>query len=130
MLIGVRVFAKSKKQPTVATSTAESEYLALTAASKEALWLVELKDEILNDHKPIIQIKCDNKGAICLTQTGTFNARTKHISIRHYFIKELVEKKEIEIKHESTDKMIADYLTKAVPIQKHQFCLREMGFQI
>lgn len=120
----------SKKQPTVATSTAESEYLALTAASKEALWLVELKDEIINDGKPMIRIMCDNKGAIDLTKSGAFNARTKHISIRHYFIKELVERKEIQVKHESTDKMIADYLTKAVPIQKHQFCLREMGLKI
>lgn len=118
------------KQKTKALSTAEAEYYALTEASKEALWLVELKDEILNDNKPCIEIRSDNKGAIDLTKTISYSKNTKHISVRHYSLKDLVKNKEVLVKKISTDVMVADNLTKAVPIQKHQFCMREMGLII
>lgn len=120
---------KWQKQPTIAQSTAESEYMSLAAASKEALWLVELKNEILNDHNPTIEIRCDNKGAIDMSGTVGFNARTKHIAVRHYFIKKLVADGELIVNQVSTDLMIADNLTKAVPIDKHEFCSKGMGLK-
>lgn len=101
----------------------------MAEAAKEAIWLMELNNEIL-ENKIAIEIKCDNKSAIDLTKTIKYSSKTKHISVRHYFLKDLVESKEIFAKHISTDVMIADNLTKAVPIQKHNFCMKGMGLKI
>lgn len=119
-----------KKQPTVALSTVEAEYMSLSAACQEAYWLNQLKDEIIKDQKPILQIFSDNKGAIDLAQNGAYSAKTKHIDIRHHFIRDYIRKKIVKISKIGTDKMIADFLTKAVPIDKHTFCSLETGLNV
>lgn len=124
---GAAISWATKKQPTVALSTAESEYMSLSAATQEALWLSQLKKEILGGDWLPLEIFCDNKGAVDLTETGTFSLRTKHISIKHHFIRDCIVKHKIKVTKISTDLMVADNLTKAVAIQKHSFCLKEMG---
>lgn len=113
-----------KKQPTVALSTTEAELMSLSAATQEALWINHLKDEILSDKQPTIELFCDNKGAVDLT--GTYSARVKHMDMRHYFIRDCIQNKQIKVTKIKTDFMIADNLTKAVPIQKHNFCSSNM----
>lgn len=120
----------TKKQPTVALSTGEAEYMSVSAATQEALWLAQLKTEILDDEMSPLEIHCDNKAAVDLTEKGTFSPRAKHIAIRHHFIRDHVKKNNVKIVKITTDEMIADNLTKAVPIQKHQFCFREMGLTL
>lgn len=116
----------SKKQATVALSTAEAEYMALSAASQESLWLIQLRKEILGSKSPTV-IFCDNKSAIDMSSNAVYSARTKHIDIRHHFIRKLVKRGMIELKHIETGKMTADNLTKGVAIEKHKFCTKEMG---
>lgn len=117
----------SKKQPTVALSTTEAEYMAITSASQEALWMKQLIDEILSESTSAIEIFCDNKGARDLCENGNYSARTKHIDIKYYFVRDLIEKNKIKISKVGTDSMVADSLTKALPIPKHTFCFNEMG---
>jgi transposase InsO family protein len=78
----------SKKQPTVATSSVEAEYMACAYGIKEALWLRSLLKLMDFEQKTATSILCDNMGAIILTKDPTFHARTKHIDVAHHFIRE------------------------------------------
>lgn len=109
----------SKKQTTVALSTTEAEYMAVSAATQDALWLKSLVQELnlCSTEKPV-EIHGDNKGAIDLAANGSFRPKTKHIDLRHHFIREKLEEGKIVLSHVGTDDMIADNLTKAVPKEK------------
>lgn len=118
----------SKRQPTVALSTTESEYMALSSALQEAIWLRQLNYELNIDRNGnIAQIYCDNRSAIDLSASTGYRGRTKHIDIRHHFIKEKVRDGIVEIKHIGTEKMVADVLTKALFGTKHLWCCKKMG---
>jgi hypothetical protein len=107
----------SKRQPTVALSTCEAEYMAQTAAAKEAIWLRSLLCELTptNEAPYATIIYADNQGAIALAKDPKFHARTKHIAIRHHFIREKVAEGDIELEYTPTSKQVADGMTKALP---------------
>jgi hypothetical protein len=119
----------SKRQNTVALSSAEAEYLGCTQAVKEALWLKHFFNDINEPQTLPILIHCDNQSAIALTENPKFHARTKHIEIRHHFIREHVEKSEVKIQYCPTEKMVADVLTKALPKAKHVWCTYNFGIR-
>ena len=78
----------SQRQATVSTSTTEAEIVAANEAVKELIWLKRLFKEVINlNQTPSIQI--DNTAAIRLAQNPEFHKRTKHIAIKHFFIREL-----------------------------------------
>lgn len=87
----------SKKQATVALSSTEAEYVAATSAACEAVWLRRILDDLQQTSEEATTIYCDNMSAIAMTKNPVFHARTKHIELRHHFIRELAEKKEIEL---------------------------------
>jgi hypothetical protein len=118
----------SAKQKTVSLSSTEAEYLALTTAIKEALWLKQLLFE-LNRKQEEITMYCDNKSTICLSKNPEFHSRTKHIDIRYHFIKEKITKKIIKIEYIPTDQMLADILTNALPRIKHYKALESLKIQ-
>ncbi len=64
-------------------------------------------------------IFCDNKSSICLAKNPEYHARSKHIDIRHHFIRNMIENKEFIVKHKKTNDMVADILTKGLPKVKH-----------
>ncbi|KAJ3559327.1 hypothetical protein NM688_g410 [Phlebia brevispora] len=104
-----------KCQDVVCLSTTEAEYVALSHAAKEAIWLSNLINEILPSHfMLLINIHCDNQGAIALSKDDQYHARTKHIDIRFHFVREKIEDNKLEITYLSTDQMVADLLTKAL----------------
>jgi hypothetical protein len=110
----------SKRQPTVALSTAEAEYMAAAQATKESLWLKQLLSELGFTHSEAVSIQSDNQGCIALTKNPAYHSRTKHIDIRHHFIRDTVESGEIELQYCATDEMVADVLTKALAREKHE----------
>ena len=80
----------SQKQATVALSTAEAEYVALGSATQEAIWLRRLMTDLnIRQTKPTT-IREDNQGAIAMTKNPVGHKRTKHIDIKHHFIREAV----------------------------------------
>src|SRR3982074_2233528 len=110
----------SKRQTTVALSTAEAEYMAATQATKEALWLKQLLNEIgLTQSQPVL-IRFDNQGCIALTKNPAYHSRTKHIDIRHHFIRDSVEVGTVQLQYCATDDMVADVFTKALARDKHE----------
>ena len=107
----------SKRQPTVALSTTEAEYRAQTGATKEAVWLRQLLQNLApqeqTPHATIIY--CDNQSAIALAKDPKFHARTKYIAIEEHWIREKVKDNTIKLEYVSTSKQIADGLTKPLP---------------
>src|SRR6184192_3086251 len=82
ILYGGAITWNSKKQPTVALSMTEAEYMALRQATKESIWLKRLLKEVsFHQRTEPIQIHIDNQGALALTKNPTFHTCTKHIDI-------------------------------------------------
>jgi hypothetical protein len=115
---GGSVSWSSKKQPTVALSTVEAEYMAAANATKEAVWLRTLLHDLGYTQVEATTIHSDNQGCIALSLNPVSHSRAKHIDIRHHFIRERVASDEIKLKFCSTKDMIADIFTKALPHDK------------
>jgi hypothetical protein len=116
----------SVKQKTVASSSVESEYIALALSVKEALWILTWLKEIGIDITTI-PINIDSTGALNLAKNAQFSQRTKHIDIKHHFIRDHLERKEITLNHLGTEDMIADILTKALERMKFEKFRRQIG---
>ncbi|XP_028765324.1 uncharacterized protein LOC114723298 [Neltuma alba] len=110
----------SKKQDIVALSSTEAEYVAATMAAQECVWLKRLIKDILHEDEYTVEIKCDNESAIKLALNPVFHARTKHIEVRHHFIREKVLNEEIELTGVRTGAQVADIFTKALVKPKFQ----------
>ena len=113
LLAGAPISHCSKLQPTVALSTCEAEYMALTEAAKEAIWCARFLAELGYRKKdtPVL-LRGDNQGSIALAENPEFHRRTKHIEIKWHWIREVVELGRVSIKFIPTTEMVADGLTK------------------
>lgn len=119
----------TRKQQTIALSTTEAEYMAMSASVQEAMYLRNLQLEFnLNDVKST-NIFCDNRSALNLSQASNYSPRTKHIDIRHHYIREKVQAGSIKFVAISTDEMAADVLTKGLSSIKHYKCLADFGLK-
>ena len=125
-LNGGAISWSSKRQPTVAASTTEAEYMSAASATKEALWLRKLITDLDVSSKPI-EIKSDNQGALKLLRNPISSLRTKHIDIAHHFARERSMRGEVRFSFVPTNRMIADTLTKALPGPRFALCRDGMG---
>ena len=112
---GPLVSWRSRKQPTVALSTCEAEYMALTEAVQEAKFLKQLCIDL-----KIVQVDYsvllngDNQGAINLAKNPMYHKRSKHIDVKYHFIRSEVRTGQVKLAYISTDQNIADIFTKPV----------------
>jgi hypothetical protein len=111
---GVITTWASKTQHTVALSSTEAEYMALSLCAQEVVFMQMLLDEIIGCEKPGL-IYEDNTGAIFLVKNSQVGQRTKHIDIRHHFLRDLWKSGQIEVVYVKSEDNIADLLTKNVP---------------
>ncbi|CAB1104630.1 unnamed protein product [Ectocarpus sp. CCAP 1310/34] len=106
----------SRTQKCVTLSTTEAEYVALGDVVKEILFLRQIWRFMLPQvGMPCIPVFEDNQGAIQLAQNPISNSNSKHIDVRHHFLRELVERKEISVIHVPSPYQRADFLTKSLP---------------
>ena len=128
---GSPVSWSSKRQATVALSSCEAEYMAASEATKEAIWIRNLVQEFqLPMFKNLtIPIAIDNNSAMKLSKNPEFHARTKHIAMRHHFIREKVAQKEVQVHRVDTKNNLADLLTKGLPRPRFQELIQKMGMQ-
>lgn len=119
----------SKKQQTIALSTVEAEYMGMSTTTQEALWLKGLHEEIFGSMQSV-RIYCDNRGSIDLGNNPIYHAKTKHIEIRHHFLREKIKENKVNFKHVRTEEMIADFLTKPVNANKNNFCCNAINLKV
>ncbi|GJX34594.1 retrovirus-related pol polyprotein from transposon TNT 1-94 [Tanacetum coccineum] len=118
----------SKKQRSTAISTTEAEYIAMSGCCAQILWMrSQLKDYGFDFNK--IPLYCDNKSAIALCCNNVQHSRSKHIDIRHHFIREQVENRVVELYFVETNYQLADILTKALPRERFEFLLLRLGMK-
>jgi hypothetical protein len=127
LLAGGAVSWRSMKQHSVALSTTEAEYIALSEAVKETIWLRMLLGQIGHTQTEPTTIYEDNQGCISLAKDPTQHSRAKHIDIRYHFLREKIGKNEITLQYLSTESMLADILTKALPTERYQSLVRHLG---
>jgi hypothetical protein len=109
----------SKKQNSIALSTTEAEYVATGACCAQLLWMKQtLRDFGCEQSK--IPLLCDNERAIKLADNPVNHSRTKHIDIRHHFLRDHQAKEDIDVQHVRTEFQLADIFTK--PLDESRFC--------
>jgi hypothetical protein len=118
---------RSKKQTTIALSSTEAEYVALSEAAREAFWLRNLYSELGFDQKEPTLIRGDNDGSIAIAQNPQFHKRSKHIAIRWHWIRDQVQAGNITIESCRDPDQTADVLTKSLARPKHRKHTSEMG---
>jgi len=105
---------QSKKQATVALSTAEAEYMALSSATQELKWLRQLLGE-LGFKQNLTEIFQDNQACFQMAKGNVNHQRSKHIDMRYHFIQEAVAAGEMKLTWVPTTDMVADIMTKVLP---------------
>jgi len=116
-----------KKQVSVATSSVEAEHVTSANVTKEAVWLRTLLKEVSYPQSQAIIVHADNQGAIALAQNPISHSRAKYIDIRFHFIRERIKRNEIKLQYISTNQMVADILTKALPREAYERFREALG---
>jgi hypothetical protein len=124
MFYGGPISWGSKKQKSVATSSCESEYMALAMCAKQGQWIAQIfRDlglaEYIGKNLTTVQMLGDNQGSIALVENPHLHERSKHIDIAYHFIRDLAEQRKLQIDYIPTQDMVADGMTK--PLQKPGF---------
>nr|GEY36925.1 retrovirus-related Pol polyprotein from transposon TNT 1-94 [Tanacetum cinerariifolium] len=115
------------KQST-AISITEAEYIAMSGCCAQILWMrSQLTDYGFDFNK--IPLYCDNRSAIALCCNNVQYFRSKHIDIRHHFIREQVKRGVVELYFVMTDYQLADIFTKALSRQRFEFILPHLGMK-
>ncbi|GJY75147.1 hypothetical protein Tco_0480263 [Tanacetum coccineum] len=109
-------------------STAEAEYVSLSACCAQVLWMrTQLTD--YGFHFDKIPMYCDSKAAIAISCNPVQHSRTKHIDVRYHFIKEQVEKGIVELFFVGTEYQLADLFTKALSEDRFKYLVRRLGMR-
>ncbi|GKE77202.1 hypothetical protein Tco_1543322, partial [Tanacetum coccineum] len=118
----------SKRQKSVAISSMEAEYIAMSGCCSQILWMrSQLTDYSFRFNK--IPMYCDNKSTIALCCNNVRRSRSKHIDIRFHFTKEHVENGLIELYFVNTEYQIADILIKALARERIEFLINKLGMR-
>ncbi|GKC21240.1 hypothetical protein Tco_1023390, partial [Tanacetum coccineum] len=114
-----------KKQTVVANSTTEAKYIAASQCCGQVLWI---QNQLLDYGYNFMQIKIhvDNKSAICVVKNPVYHSKTKHIEIRHHFIRDSYQKRLIKMVKIHTDNNVADLLSKAFDVKQSSM----VGFSV
>ncbi|GJU15583.1 putative ribonuclease H-like domain-containing protein [Tanacetum coccineum] len=114
-----------KKQTIVANSTTEAEYVVAANCCGQVLWIQnQMMDYGFNFMNTKIHI--DNESTICIVKNPVYHSRTKHIEIRHHFIRDCYEKRLIDVIKIHTDANVADLLTKGFDVTRFNFLVANL----
>ena len=102
----------SRKQTSIALSTAEVECIAECSACSEAVWLRKMLAGLFGAKIDVTDILCDNQSCIKMTTNPVFHDKSKHIEVRYHFIRDMVQKGAIKLKYVPTEEQVEDVLTK------------------
>ncbi|GJV61691.1 putative ribonuclease H-like domain-containing protein [Tanacetum coccineum] len=121
--LGSRLISwQCKKQIVVANSTTEAEYVAASSCYRQVLWI---QNQLLDYGYNFMNTKIfsDNESTICIVKNPMFHSKTKHIEIRHHFIRDSYKKRLIQVIKIYTDHNVADLLIKAFDVSRFQYLI-------
>jgi hypothetical protein len=121
---------KSKRASTIALSTHEAEYNALTEAVREIQWMHGLYKELQRPIQGPILLRSDNQGAISTSKDPKHHNRTKHTLVRYKYVRQEVSKGTVAIQYLETALMPADGLTKPLNATKFSAFVSLIGLQM
>jgi transposase InsO family protein len=127
LMAGAAISWYSKKQQTIALSTAEAEYVAATSAVQEVLWLRSLLGELGFPQTSPTTVFEDNQACIAITTNPITNSRTKHIDIKYHWLREKVLSRDVAFQYCPSRDMAADIFTKALPKPAFTSCRCRLG---
>ncbi|GJY64030.1 putative ribonuclease H-like domain-containing protein [Tanacetum coccineum] len=115
-----------KKQTVVANSTTKAEYIAASHCCGQVLWI---QNQMLDFGFNFMQTKIhvENESAICVVKNPVYHSKTKHIEIRHHFIRDSYKKRLVEMVKIHTDNNVVDLLTKAFDVSRFNFLVASIG---
>jgi hypothetical protein len=128
-MAGGAVTWSSKRQATVALSTVEAEYVAMSRCAQQMVWMQNWLNEVEIKHSIPGLIKGDNRGAIALTKNTRDHGKVKHIDIRHHYIRDLIRSGEIAIDYVPSAENLADLFTKPLPRDLHHRLLDALNIK-
>ena len=117
----------SRKQTSVALSSTEAEYVALSEATQESKWLQMLYEELGFEQNYPIPLFGDNQGSFMMVNNPQFHKRSKHIEIRQHWVREQIKKKSIELQDCWDPENTADVLMKQLMPEKHRKHTKGLG---
>ncbi|GMI70425.1 cysteine-rich RLK (RECEPTOR-like protein kinase) 8 [Hibiscus trionum] len=120
---------KSKKQTTVARSSAEAEYRSMAMTTSEIVWLKGLLKDLGNESEEPVTVFCDSKAALQIAANSVFHERTKHIEIDCHFVREKIQKGIIRTDYIPSAEQLADIMTKALGVQQHKYLMNKLGIK-
>jgi hypothetical protein len=122
---------QSVKQQVVTLSSCEAEYIAASTASTQVIWLVQLLSDLLSRDTGAVELRVDSKSALALAKNPVFHERSKHIWVRHHFIRGCLEEGSIKAGYINTKDQLAYLLTKSLGrIRFLEFCSKTRMVQI
>ncbi|QRW23943.1 Retrotransposable element Tf2 protein [Rhizoctonia solani] len=126
MLGGAAVSWSAKKQATVALSTMEAKYMALSHACTQALWMRQFFEELYLYADAPTLILSDNLAALTLSVESQFHGQSKHINIQHHFMRDIIEKRKVTTLYVPSNENLADAFTKALPAPQFRYLMRSI----
>ena len=127
ILAGATISWSSKKQPIITLSSTEAEYIAAAHAAKEAVWLRQLLTVLSLDLTDPTTLHINNQSAIAIARNPEFHNHTKHIEVRHHFLRQLVDEGHVSPTYLPMGDQITDVLTKGLSHEKHEKFSMDMG---
>ena len=109
----------SKKQPVVALSTTEAEYIAAAFCACQCVWIRRILEKIGAEEESATIIHCDNSSTIALSKHPVLHGKSKHIEVRFHYLRELVNGETVKLEYCATGNQVADIFTK--PLKLEQF---------
>ena len=115
-----------RKQSAIALSTVEAEYIAACMAAREAVWLWKLLAGLSGQRLEPTMIHCDNQSCVKMSNPVQHD-RTKHVEMKYHYVREMVQRRAVELRHIPTDEQIADVLTKSLGRGKFLYFWGKLG---
>jgi hypothetical protein len=126
-MAGGPVTWSSKRQATVALSTVEAEYVAMSRCAQQMVWMQTWLDEVEITHTVPGVVKGDSRGAIALAKTTKDHGKVKHIDIRHHYLRELVKSGSVIFEQIPSADNLADLFTKPLARDHHHRFLASLN---
>jgi hypothetical protein len=117
----------SRKQISVTLSTAKAEYIALSMAVFEAVWLRKILTGLFDHEMDLTIIHCANQSCVNLSENPVFHDKSKHIEIKYHYIRDMVQRKIVHVQYLSTHEQIADIFTKPLAKTKFKYFREKLG---